>query len=537
MATPQRLVIESMFQIVNKDAETVPFVLNTAQRAIDDNWASRMIIPKARQEGVSSYWLAYFTVECLSKRNTRAVVISHETEATQRMLAKVEFYLQNLRGPKAVIATHNKNELSFPKTNSVFYIGTAGARKFGRGDTITHLLASEIAYWPDPKSLAAGLFQAVPMGGVLVVESTGNGSGNYYHNLCVRALKGMGRFRLHFLPWQTFPEYRYPTTDDEAQEIMSHLDESTDEPDLVRQYNLDAGQLLFRRAKLEEFDFDLSKWNQEYPSGFDDCFQSAGAGIFHKVNYEPSDSWKKVNPYLWLLEGHPSSLRKYVVGGDVGAGVRKDSSVLEVFDAETLEQVGEWISNRTDPDALASHAAALGRTFNEAYIGIESNNHGILTLSELKKVYPLHKIHRVGEPGLKPEPTVRLSNMGIRTTSKSKPLMIGTLRKLIAKDMTIHSEILRNELSTFVEHEDGTLGAQENCYDDTVMAAAVASYILPRAQLTLAAQHRSNLEHTYTNNADDPSKFDHYLREFEEKRGGSYGIPSIYGETERDPRT
>lgn len=529
--TAQRLVIESMFQIVDKNADTVPFVLNSAQRALDDHWSPRMIIPKARQEGVSSYWLAFFAVECLAKRNTRAVVISHETEATQRMLAKVEFYLENLRGPKPVIATHNKNELSFPKTNSVFYIGTAGARKFGRGDTITHLLASEIAYWPDPKSLAAGLFQAVPMGGVLAVESTGNGAGNYYHNLCVRALKGMGQFKLHFLPWHTFKEYRYPVTPEEAAHIMSHLDETIDEPELVQRYNLDAGQILFRRAKLEEFDYDLQKWNQEYPSTFDDCFQAAGAGIFQKVNFEPSDQWRKVDQYLWLLEGHPSPNRQYVVGGDVSAGVRKDSSVLEIFDIETLEQVGEWISNRTDPDAFAHHAASVGRKFNMAYIGIESNNHGILTLSELKKMYPLHLIHRVGDPGGKPDPVVRLSNMGARTTVKSKPLMIGNLRKLLRKDMVIHSEILRNEISTFVEHEDGSMGAQENCFDDTVMASAVAMYVLPRAQLTLAGQDRSNLEHTYKPE-EDPSMFDYYLKQAEAKRSGEYGIPKVYGETE-----
>ena len=538
MSTPQKLVIESMFQIVDKNSMVVPFKLNTAQVALDNAFARRMIIPKARQEGVSSYWLAYFVVECLSRQNTRAVVVSHETEATQRMLAKVEFYLENLRGPKAVIATHNKNEISFPKTNSVFYIGTAGARKFGRGDTITHLLASEIAYWPDPKSLAAGLFQAVPrQSGILIVESTGNGAGNYYHNIAVRALKGQGSFKLFFLPWQTFPEYRDPVTPEEAVEVMSHLEGDKEDQDsevsLVSKYRLDAGQILFRRAKLEEFDYDIQKWNQEYPASFDDCFQDAGSGIFHRVNFRPTPLWKKVDQYLWVLEGHPKVGRLYVIGGDVGAGVRKDSSVLEIFDVETLEQVGEWISNRIDPDAFASHATSVATTFNEAYIGIESNNHGILTLSELKKsTYPQYKIHRVGDAAAKPDPANRLAHMGVRTTSKSKPLMIGNLRKLVKRDMTIHSELLKNEMSTYVELEDGSLGAQEGCHDDTVMAAAVCMYIVPRAALALPDKDRSKLEQRYTKAEDDPNTFDSYLKKVEEARGGGYGIPAEYGRTE-----
>jgi hypothetical protein len=39
----------------------------------------------------------------------------------------------------------------------MFYIGTAGARKFGRGDTITDLHCSEVAFWENAKELTAGL--------------------------------------------------------------------------------------------------------------------------------------------------------------------------------------------------------------------------------------------------------------------------------------------------------------------------------------------------------------------------------------------
>ena len=514
VGTKQRLVIESMFKIVDKEGQDVPFVLNSAQRYLDDNWASRTITPKARQEGVSSYWLAYFAVECLARRNTRAVVISHETDATARMLSKVKYYLDNLRGPKPVIDINNRNELTFPKTNSVFYIGTAGSRKFGRGDTITHLLCSEIAYWPDAKALATGLFQAVPRSGVLAIESTGNGAGNYYHSLCMRAAAGQSTFRLNFLPWHTFPEYRELVSEGEAAAVLANLSEELDEPALAERYNLDAGQLLFRRRKLEEFDYDLQMWNQEYPSCLDDCFQASGAGIFHKVRHVATPNWKKRDTFLWALEGHPKPNRAYVVGADIGAGVRKDNTVFEIFDLETLEQVGEWICNRLDPAAAAKHLASVAETFSNAYISCESNNHGILTLSELRALYPLHLIHRIGPPSPKPDEAAKLQNMGVRTTSRSKPLMIGELRSALAKEATIHSDILKSECTTFVEHEDGSLGAQDGCNDDTVMASACAIYVRSRASLALIGRDLAETAKP----EDDPLSFDAYLAQKEEER-------------------
>ena len=69
-----------------------------------------------------------------------------------------------------------------------------------------------------------------------------------------------------------------------------------------------------------------------------------------------------------------------------------------------------------------------------------------------------------------------LMSLGFRTTTRTKPLMIGRLRKLLAtsppEGILIHSPILRAELTTYIEHENGLLGAQEGCHDDTVMAMA-----------------------------------------------------------------
>lgn len=500
MPTRESIAIESLLQVADKEGNDVEFKLNSAQRTVDDNWAPRMLIPKARQEGVSTYFLARNTIRVLGKRNTRAVVISHDSESTERMLLKVKYFLENMRGPKAVLKTSNRNELTFPKTNSMFYIGTAGSRKFGRGDTITDLHCSEVAYWPDPKTLMTGLLQAVPKrGGVISVESTGNGMGNWYHSACMRAAKGQSSFRLCFLPWWNFKEYTADVTLKQEKEIMEHLREDLEEPEMVKNYKLTAGQLLWRRIVIEdEMEGDVTQWKQEYPACLDDCFQATGSGFFQKVQFEETDLWMRASQQMYVLKGHPRAGFTYVLGADVAAGVGKDSSVMEIFCLDVGEQVGEWISNRIEPDVFAEHIATVGKEFNEAFVCVESNNHGILTLAALRgigglpPIYPMHKVYRTPSASANsrsPKDQVRrLANLGQRTTHVSKPYVLGLLRSTLRNEWTIHSTILKNEISSFMEHEDGSLAGAEGCHDDTVIAAAMARFVRDKAALSMSEQ-------------------------------------------------
>lgn len=480
MPTKEALAIETLFRIADKDGNDVDFKLNSEQRRVDQYLSGRDVIPKGRQMGVSSYFLARYLIRCLSKRNTRAVIISHDVESTQRMLAKVHYYLDNIRGPEAVIKVSSKNALSFPKTNSVFYIGTAGARKFGRGDTITNLHCSEIAFWPDPKTLMTGLLQAVPMTGEVAVESTGQGVGNYYHRMCTRAAEGKGRFRLHFLNWLDFDEYNLKLTPEEEQKVIDSLDEDLEEPELFHKRGLTAGQILFRRLKLEdEFDNDLRDFKQEYPITLDECFQSTGHSLFPVVNYVPTDSWVRYDQYLYALEDdykHRPSV--YALGVDVGGGVRRDRSVIEVIDLIKWEQVAEWAGDNLPPDMLAERIKDIAEHWNDAFVTIESNNHGILTVKELTDIYPNSLIYQDKQD------SDNIVHYGYRTTSKTKPLMIGQLRKELNPkkgNFIIHSPLLKNELSTFAEQDGGKLEAEEGCFDDRVMALAVGCVGATRA--------------------------------------------------------
>ena len=494
MATAERLIIESMFMIADKDGVDRDFLLNPQQAQLDSRLTGRDIIPKPRQIGISSYILGRYLAACLSKRNTRAVVISHDADSTQRMLSKVHYMLEHIRGPKAILETASKNEITFPKTNSRFYVGTAGSRKFGRGDTITHLHCSEVAFWENPKDLTAGLFQAVPFNGEIAIESTGNGVGNYYHNTCMRAFEGKGRFRLHFFNWLEFAEYAISLTAEQSASIMSDLRIEWEEVELVTKYHLTAGQILWRRYKLEELEYDLNLFKQEYPCTFDECFQSNSESFFHKVNYLFDEQWVKIDNYLWAFyPTYVSKRGRFVVGADVGGGVRKDRSIIQVIDILSNSQVAEWSSDRIDPEEFANRIKEVAEYYNEAYVVVEANNHGLTTLAKLKDIYPIGKIHYDAEA---PE---QLMGLGYKTTVKSRPLMIGRGRSKLAKGFLVRSPLLKSELSSFAEQEGGRIEGNTGCFDDRVMALLVAFEGALKAGLIEEEEEEQNLSHLISN--------------------------------------
>lgn len=517
--TQEAEVMEALFRIVDKEKDEVDFIMNATQFELDAHLTGRDLVPKARQEGVSFYFLYRFLAACLVSRNVRAVIISHDRESTSRLLNRIKFAVDNIKGPKPVIKNMSANEITFPKTNSMIYIGTAGSRKFGRGDTITHLHCSEYAFWPNALELLLGLLQACPRGhSEVAIESTGNGTGNDYHRRCERAFTGVSpAWTCHFFNWLTFPEYTHRLSEEEEQYIMESLDPDLEEPELVG--ILTPGQISWRREVLEEIDYDLPKFKQEYPVSFDECFQASGHSIFHKVKYVKNfHLWKKVDAQLQVLEGHPRPGATYAVGADVAAGVGKDRSVIEVVCVDTQEQVAEWVSDRIEPDIFASKVEGLARTFNEAFVTVESNNHGIVTLDVLMDIYPQYLIYSsggIGGDGARDmEPS--LIRQGFRTTSRSKPMMIGKLRKYLAKLITIYSPGLKGELDSFIENAQGILGAEEGCHDDRVMAFGCCIWGIEQAALIINGEFQVKEDP-----ANDPFCLEAIIKAMQAKRHSS----------------
>jgi len=481
ISSPWRPIIEGMFCVLNKKREMVPFELNAAQALLDATLTGRDLVPKSRQLGVSTYMIARKVAKSLTLQNQRSVLISHKEEATKRLLATAHMIINSLRGPRASVkieadtARLTQAEIIFNKTNSWFYIGTAGERAFGRGDTITDLHCSEYAWWPNPEELLKGALGSIPAPplGEVCLESTGHGTGNDFESRCHRAARGESSWALHFLPWHEASEYALPLHPVQRVELLTNLREDFDEPRLLRDFGLTAEQLAWRRLQLDNFNNDLRWFKQEFPMTLDECFQTSGGTVFERIDYQPTISWKE--RYVpgggeGALDGHPRADSTYIIGVDVGAGAENDASVIQVGCVETGEQVFRWHSLRTPPDVLGKRVLPpIGKRFNTALVVVESNNHGLTTLAALKGNYPPEAIFKRQSIDVT-RPERGIMDWGYATTAKTKPLAVGRLRELLATNFIIHDELTHHELLSFVETETGRLEAQGGSHDDFVMA-------------------------------------------------------------------
>ena len=96
----------------------------------------------------------------------------------------------------------SQKELKFESIDSGYAIGTAGAKGTGRSQTVQLLHGSEVAFWPNASEHAQGLFQAVgeQEDTEIILESTANGIGNFFHSSCKAAKQGKSNFQFIFVP-------------------------------------------------------------------------------------------------------------------------------------------------------------------------------------------------------------------------------------------------------------------------------------------------------------------------------------------------
>ena len=459
-------VVETLFKIQNKEGTTVDFILNPSQRAYDLQSTNRDIIAKARQKGFSAYKIATNTARCMGVHGTRAVLISHEGKATQRLLDRARFYIKHIKGPQPEMGRASRNEFYFPKTESSFYIGTAGAKAFGRGDTITDLHISEYAWWEsDAIAHVAGLFQAVPKTGRICIESTGNGMANDYYYMCMNAEK-LG-FNLFFRAWWEDDEYSMTPNHPWEPEGMEHYFQ-----DMKTGFDLTESQLYWYWLKLLEFRMDLNTMQQEYPSTLEECFRATGGALFPNVSRVKSEYWrwgKKYDQRLDYLDGHPDNNRyTYVIGADPSGGTGNDNAAAQIVCLETLEQITEYKFNRIDPVQFGHFLCSLGSEYGDAFIICEANHHGIATHSVLLKNYRrtrIYKRHIAVRSGK--------NSYGYMTTEASKPALVGAIKECIDMGLVIYGADTVKELVAFEEDDKGKMGGAS---DDLVIALGLACF-------------------------------------------------------------
>jgi hypothetical protein len=270
-------------KIRTKSGEILPFGLNKAQAHIHARIEQqrrelgyvRAIILKGRQQGCSTYIEGRFYWKVTHRFGVRAFILTHEEEATKNLFEMARRYYDNcpsIMRPRTEAS--NARELVFAELDSGYRLGTAGNKAVGRSSTIQYLHGSEVAYWANAAEHAKGIFQAVPheRDTEIILESTANGVGNYFHEQWQLAESGKSEFIPIFVPWYWQDEYVF--------KLPADFTLTDEERELKEFYNLSDPQLMWRRVKINELSvggIDGTKaFMSEYPNTPVEAFISTG---------------------------------------------------------------------------------------------------------------------------------------------------------------------------------------------------------------------------------------------------------------------
>lgn len=294
------LYAENQLLIKPKEGMLIPFKMNRAQLYLHERLEEqlertgrvRAIILKGRQQGCSTYVGARFYHKTVTRKAMLTFIFAHDSEGSSSLYDMVKTYYDESCDPsfKPHLGTSNARELLFPNLRSGYKVGTAGTKGMGRSKTFQQVHWSEVAYSPNCDDHAAGILQTVADvdDTEIILESTANGQGNYFHRACVQALSEQSHsdFELVFIPWYWQDEYKRKLPDNfELEQPVQDQNFTSEQQyyDLFKDDGLTLEHLAWRRKKIiDDFQGDTERFCREYPFTPEEAFESSGAEAYIK---------------------------------------------------------------------------------------------------------------------------------------------------------------------------------------------------------------------------------------------------------------
>ena len=495
MTTMNLVPFLSQLKIATKAQGLQPFEPNSSQlqvvRAVEEQFKDgkpvRVIVLKARQVGISTVCQAIQFAWLFLLRPTAALTLAHNAEVARHLLDITQRYEKFFPFRELSLPRYRtRNELTWDFGSSVS-IHTAKSTDAIRGRTIQALHGSEVAFWPDPKGLMAGMRQSIPnsRGSIITLESTANGVGDYFYDEWNRAVAGDSEFEPIFVPWFRHLEYAMP-----KHAPLGRL--TGEERALVKGFKITAEQVAWRRWAIANLTAgDELIFAQEYPATAEEAFIQSGMNIFKLPDLQAimetapaargylermgSGSPKFVSDASGPLKVYrrPSSqshLGNYIVSGDPTFTTKGDPAVIQVINRVTYEQVAVW-EQHIDPISFAEELAKMALWYNNALVTCEIEGPGYATVGRLSELYPRVWRHQWADkmPGSRHGNTY-----GWSTNWKRKEWAIGWLKKLIKdRSLLIHDQRTFEQLRNYGITGKGMGNLDLGGHDDHVMSLAI----------------------------------------------------------------
>jgi hypothetical protein len=428
----------------------IKFAPFEAQVEALQSWMSNRyaLVLKARQIGFSTLVAVYALWQAAFHSDRPILMLSRTEREAIKLLQKTKYALQFLpEWLRDRLGPYSTTQTKIEFSNGSYIESLPSASDPARGESAYLIIVDELAFLQNSEEAWSAIEPVADVGGRVIMLSTANGEGNLFHKLWVEATAGNNRFDPLFFPWSAA---------DRDQAWYDGKASDLPEWQLAQEYPSDAEEAFLKSGR-PVFDLKMLRElevREPIARGFID-----GTGVFVPGGGELA---------VWA---DPTPDEKYVVGADVAQGFEHgDFSVAHVIACRSAKVVAVW-HGRIDPDLFGEEVLfRLGRMYNQALVGVESNQHGLTTLKALQKAkyFPIYY-----ERSPKYKKSVPTDVLGFRTSQVSKPLIIDGLHKALREGLEVPDEHTIAELKTFTRKSNTKM--EGSPYDDRTMALAIAN--------------------------------------------------------------
>lgn len=503
----------------------------------------RVILLKARQWGGSTLvqmYMAWF--QLVLRTGWNSLICGHKHNTSRAIKQMYRLLLRNYPDDqkddlddrlKFVNYEGSRDVQQLLARDCLVICGSSRSEDAVRGFNLAMAHLTEVAFWAstalhDPEDVMRSVLGTVmnEPGTIVVLESTANGVGNFFHSEWLRAQSGHSDKVPVFVPWYEIELYRRPVHDPAA--LWASLDD-------YERHLWDEGCTLEMLAWYHDKRREYSTHTQmmeEFPSNDIEAFANTGNCVFDLAQLETLRHSCRPPAIVgdiegnWLAPGgvslverangplhiwrHPESDTtglRYVVAVDVGGRSDKaDWSVMAVFDLhDSREQLPEVVAQwrgHIDHDLLAWKAVHLAQHYCNALLVIESNTLESEYTEGDGGQYILNVIgQRYGNLYSRSHDRKGRKRYGFHTNRQTKRQAIYNLIAAVRECQYVErSHAAIDEMSTYELTRKGGFEAMAGHHDDILMTRAIALQVigeLPRRQPPISDHDKESILKQY----------------------------------------
>ena len=452
-----RYFMEHFFYIQHPTRGRIQYAPYDYQRRLIDTYHEHRfsISMMPRQTGKTTSAAGYLLWYANFVPDSTILVAAHKYTGSQEIMQRIRYAYESVPDHiRAGAVDYNKGSLTFDNGSRI--VSATTTENTGRGMSISLLYADEFAFVRPTIATEfwTSISPTLATGGKAIITSTPNSDEDQFALLW----KGANRCE---------DEYGNPTAvgQNGFRAYRSFWNEHPDRDEAwAQQQRAALGTDRFRREHDCEFIIN-------------DETLIAPAKLIDLVSREPEFKTGEVRWYR-----RPQAGRIYCVGLDPSLGTGGDPAAIQVFEANSTEQVAEWRHNRTDiptqiriMTTIIQHIHDATRDDKGTYYTVENNSIGEAALISIAEFGEENiRGYFLSEAGR--------ARKGFNTSNKPKLAACAKLKHMVESGrMQIHSRSLVSELKTFVAH-GMSYAAKPGETDDLVMATLLIVRMLQTLQ-------------------------------------------------------